>query len=374
MSRTRIQALRVRVLQIPFKTSFRHASAERSETSSLWVEAEGEGATGYGESCPRPYVTHETLDTARAFFSRHEATLRSDVQDLDSLRGWIAAQKADIDENPAAWCAIELAILDLLAKRDGVTVEALVGIPPLSGRFQYSAVLGDAGIAAFSAMAGRFRQFGFKDFKVKLSGTLEKDREKLALLRSWGEPLRIRVDANNLWESADEAMAFLRSLDFPFFAVEEPVRPNQYAELARIAEALKCKIILDESFLRIEQIASLKQNPSHWLINLRVSKMGGLLRSLAVAAGAYAAGIGLVIGAQVGETSLLTRAALSVAMSARARGDGALVAQEGAFGTLLLERDACDPPLMFGPGGVLDTTTYPWLQSPGFGLTAWSPE
>ena len=44
-----------------------------------------------------------------------------------------------------------------------------------------------------------------------------------------------------------------------------------------------------------------------------------------------------------------------------------LLAQEGAFGTLLLERDVCDPPLMFGAGGVLDTAAYPALE-PGFGL------
>ena len=34
-----------------------------------------------------------------------------------------------------------------------------------------------------------------------------------------------------------------------------------------------------------------------------------------------------------------------------------LVAQEGAFGTFLLEHDVCDPPLMFGAGGVLDAST-----------------
>ena len=76
------------------------------------------------------------------------------------------------------------------------------------------------------------------------------------------------------------------------------------------------------------------------------------------------AGIGVIVGAQVGETSLLTRAALTVA---RAAGD-ALVAQEGAFGTFLLERDVCDPPLMFGAGGVLDASAHPMLTAPGLGV------
>ena len=47
-----------------------------------------------------------------------------------------------------------------------------------------------------------------------------------------------------------------------------------------------------------------------------------------------------------------------------------LAAQEGAFGTLLLERDICDPSLTFGAGGVLDVAASPALERPGFGLAA----
>jgi L-alanine-DL-glutamate epimerase-like enolase superfamily enzyme len=153
-------------------------------------------------------------------------------------------------------------------------------------------------------------------------------------------------------------------MDYPFVAVEEPIRANRLDEMASLARVLDRPIILDESFVRVGQLETLKSEPSRWLINLRVSKMGGLLRSLQVAAAARDAHIGVICGAQVGETSVLTRAALTVATAA---GD-TLVAQEGAFGTLLLERDVCDPPLMFGAGGVLDVTRYPSLSGPGFGL------
>ncbi len=60
----------------------------------------------------------------------------------------------------------------------------------------------------------------------------------------------------------------------------------------------------------------------------------------------------------------LTRAALTVATAA---GD-ALVAQEGAFGTLLLAHDICEPPLMFGAAGVLNAAHYPLLTNAGFGI------
>ena len=66
----------------------------------------------------------------------------------------------------------------------------------------------------------------------------------------------------------------------------------------------------------------------------------------------------------MGGTSILTRAALTVAQAAGDR----LVAQEGAFGTILLEHDLCDPPLMFGAAGILDVAQYPELQKPGLGI------
>jgi len=363
---THIDRFRWTHLQIPFKVRFRHASADRAETSSVWVEAVSDGGTiGVGESCPRPYVTGETIEGARAFLSRHDAGLRAEVGDLSSLTAWMAAHAAEIDRNPAAWCAVELAILDLVARERGLTVEALLALPPLGGTFRYSAVLGDASPEAFRASANQYRQYGFSDFKVKLSGDLTRDRDKIDALRGLDiDALRLRADANNLWDRADDAVAFLRALDYPFFAIEEPLLPNQYAGLQRVGEALDCRIILDESLVRADQLASLPGDPERWIVNLRVSKMGGLLRSLTVVRAARAAGIDLVVGAQVGETSLLTRAALIVAGAA----GGRLVAQEGAFGDFLLERDVTDPPLMFGAGGVLDASTYPSLAMPGFGL------
>ena len=277
----------------------------------------------------------------------------------------MASHAEDLDANPAAWCAVEIAILDLLAQESGQTMEAFLSLPPVDGRFRYTAVLGDSETETFERTFEQYRRMGFTDFKIKLSGDLNRDRAKFAVLRGReGEAARIRVDANNLWEGADDAIRFLRDLDYRFFAVEEPIRPHQYGELARIADALDCQIILDESFVRIGQLALLGGTPARWLINLRVSKMGGLLRSLQVVEGARAAGIGLIVGAQVGETSLLTRAALTVAQAGR---DG-LVAQEGAFGTFLLTEDVCDPPLMFGAGGVLDSSSYAFPRKPGLGV------
>jgi L-alanine-DL-glutamate epimerase-like enolase superfamily enzyme len=362
----RIDRFSFRELRIPFKVAFRHAAAERAETETVWIDAiAADGTVGSGESCPRSYVTGETLATARAFTTAHEAELRQSVNSIDTLRAWVEAHRRTIDANPAAWCALELAMLDLFGKSRGKAVETLLSMPLLAGRFRYTAVLGDTSPSAFHAMAERYRLLGFRDFKVKLSRDNERDRDKLAIFQKWPEDsVVVRADANNLWRTAEEAIAGVGALGYRFFAVEEPIGKDRHAELPDISRALSCPIILDESCVRREQLSLLSGPASQWLINVRVSKMGGLIRSLQVIEAARARGIGVIVGAQVGETSLLTRAALTTASAA---GD-ALVAQEGAFGTFLLERDVCDPPLMFGAGGVLTASAYSMLIRPGLGL------
>jgi len=80
--RTTVAGLQFKPLHIPFKEVFRHASAERAETLSVWVRAESaEGLVGHGESCPRSYVTGETIESAQGFFDRHEADVRAVVHE-----------------------------------------------------------------------------------------------------------------------------------------------------------------------------------------------------------------------------------------------------------------------------------------------------
>lgn len=362
----RIEHLRFRAIKIPFRTAFSHANATRSETEGIWVEAvSSRGATGCGEGCPRNYVTAETVHSAHAFFDTHRPELEERIRDLSSLREWVCEKRREIDANPAAWCAIELALLALMAEEQNLPVEALLDLPAIQGEFRYSAVLGDMEGPAFRRQFARYRAMGFWDFKLKTSGCHARDKCKLDVLREEeGTPPRVRLDANNSWIDADEAIAYLRAFDYPYFAVEEPLMPNAYRQLERVGAALDTKIILDESFARISQLAELRRRPETWIINLRISKMGGLLRSIELVRRARDLEIPLIVGAHVGETSLLARAALTVARTA----GSALLAQEGAFGTYLLEQDVCKSPIVFGRGGTLRAHDCLAPGAPGFGL------
>jgi L-Ala-D/L-Glu epimerase / N-acetyl-D-glutamate racemase len=354
-------------LRIPFKIAFKHASAERSSTQAVWVEARtSDGTRGYGEGCPREYVTSESVAGAREFIAKHRHDWCTSFDSAGAVRDWIERHSHDVDRNPAAWTAVELAVLDALGRARACSLESLLGLPELGGRFRYTAVIGDAPTEAFRAQLAHYLKAGFRQFKIKLSGDAGRDATKVkALSESGVSPEFVRADANNLWPEHESARAALQALGFPFFAVEEPIRAGDIEGMRTLAERLGTRIILDESLLRAEQLAALTRDPEHWVVNVRVSKMGGLLRSLDLVRQAKRSGFDLIVGAHVGETSVLTRAALTVAASA---GD-ALVAQEGAFGMHLLEHDVAERPLMFGHAGTLDVESFGVSGAPGLGLT-----
>ena len=358
----RIDHVEVRSFPVPFKTVFRHASASRSRAENLIVTARSDdGLTGYGEGCPRAYVTGETVEGGAAFIRRHVPGISSEVSDAEGLRAWAEAHRGEIDENPAAFCAVELALLDLFGKASGAPVEDVLGVPRLDGPFTYSAVLGDSPYLVYRLQLWRYGSKGFSDFKVKVSGDLGRDRRRLRALRGGrGSERRVRLDANNLWASADDCIRHLRGIGGGVFAVEEPLRVGDLAGFERVSEACGVRIILDESLLRASQLEELG-SPERWIVNVRVSKMGGIGRSLEVVEAAAKLGVGVIVGAQVGETSILTRAGLTVMQAARQ----SLVAAEGAFGTHLLREDLTAECLMFGDGGVL---VAPDNAAPGLGL------
>jgi L-alanine-DL-glutamate epimerase-like enolase superfamily enzyme len=361
-----LRSIEASELAIPFKGTFKHAAAERHATQSLWVRAFAtSGETGFGEGCPREYVTAESLRTSLAFVDRHRTEWLAEIHDILALRRWVEAREELIDVNPAAWTAVELAILDVLGRMQHCSVESLLGVPELAGRFQYTGVLGDGSTAQFAAQLERFLQAGFSTFKIKLSpDRLENEAKVQVLIASGLGGDAVRADANNIWRNPEACLRDLGSLPFRFAALEEPLQPGDFEGLLVVARSLNTRIILDESISRVGQLNRIPSDPDLWLVNCRVSKMGGLLRSLRLVRAAISHGLGIIVGAHAGETSVLTRAALTVVSAA----GGVVHAQEGAFGTHLLARDVVNPPLMFGAGGVIDVAVAGLAGRPGLGL------
>jgi L-alanine-DL-glutamate epimerase-like enolase superfamily enzyme/pimeloyl-ACP methyl ester carboxylesterase len=344
-------------LRLKLKTIIRHAAATRNEGESIWVQAKRNENMGYGEGCPRIYVAGDELDASIAWIKNNLSSGKVNIETLEDLKQWAERNEKEIDNYPSAWCAVEMAVLDLLSRERGCTVEKLLGLDDgkLCGR--YTAVLGDDKKWKYTTLVDKYLIRGFSDFKIKLSGNLERDIEKLDILEELSVqhcagPIRVRLDANNLWKDrCDEAIKYIMTLgNGRAFAMEEPVGARNAEDISKFSTATGLPVILDESLCTLADLSLYRNIEGEFIADIKVSRVGGLIRTLKMIEELKKMGWPVIIGCHVGETSLLTRAAL-VASSAAGE---SLIAHEGAFGDYLVEREPAKPMLKFGRQGLLD--------------------
>lgn len=363
-----ISAVTIYRLDIPFRSAFRHALANRTASDSVIVcIQDSAGVRGYGEGIAREYVTGETTATmaevlATALAPRLLGHVIDDDWSLatlrDLFRGWLAAMPALKGGAPpnAACCALELAIIDWLLRRSRRSAADV--LPPARQEVEYSGVIPVEGLAEVAALARRFTEFGIARLKVKVG--VGDDLARLRTAREVaGEGAQLRVDANGAW-SAEEAIERLRLLQtVGIECVEQPVSAAAGVNaLRRVREATGLPIAADESLVTVDDARKLAAAHACDIFNIRVSKNGGLTGALAIAEVAEEAGIRVQVGAQVGETAILTAAGRHLAAHVPD-----LVFAEGSFGTLLLQEDIAEQELRFGPGGLA-----PILRGPGLGV------
>lgn len=335
------------ILNIPFKVVFKHNSASRSETSTFWVQVTFEGVVGIGEGCPREYVTGETEQSCLQFFDRWKEIWMG-FSGWSDLEHWAAHHAKEIDQNLSAWCAVEMAFLDAWAQYKNKSVSAFLGVSSKPMVAEYSAILGDASESQWQAMCDWHLKNEMKNFKLKVNADVEIDRWRVEYILSKCPEASIRLDANNMWEDFSSVQTYLNALPAEVFAIEEPLKVPQWQALNELVSQSHVRVILDEHVCVLEDLIQIEY-PARMILNIRVSKCGGIIRSIALGRKALDLGMKIIIGAQVGESSALTRAGLIVHHAL----DGEVWGMEGAYGLHLLEEDFFREHYQFGKAGKL---------------------
>jgi muconate cycloisomerase len=341
-------------VDLPFRKPFKHAAAERSSSWSLFLKCTTDsGLVGFGESLPREYVTGESRPSAFAML-RDAILPRLIGQRFDSMRdveaflqecdgqtpGWVAS---DVPQT-AAWCAVDLALLDAFGKTYGV--RALSGaVSALPGDFCYSGVLSaDKGLRLISSALKQWL-YGIRQVKLKVDDA--KDVEAVRLLRRvFGRSLDIRVDSNMAWNSEQAKSTMLAMARYGVKSFEQPIAADDLEGLARLVKTTQLPVMADESLHTRASLNRLLESRACTAANVRISKCGGLVAAANRAREALAAGLTLQLGCQVGESSLLSAAHLRLAQAVQP-----VTYAEGCFGHLLLREDPALPVLQFGYGG-----------------------
>lgn len=361
----KIHSILLERLQIPLTTRFSQANNSTSLSDSMILQLTSkDGLIGYGESCPRPYVTGEDPTSVRQDIERITGDLKQvDFTSIEDIRTLIMDQLIH-QIGPAACCAIELALLDVWGKTKGQsTLEALGG--KYKDRYQYCGVLPMGSPTTVQKLLMQFKGIGFQEVKLKIDADLPRSIETIQLVKQiMGVSTTIRLDVNCAWDvdTAEQQIPILIAAGASNF--EQIFPADQVEDFQKITAAFgtQTRIAIDEGLNTPESAKKLIEARICNQFNLKISKHGGIFSTLAICRLAKKHGIGCQLGAHFGETSLLTSAGLIIASMVEE-----LTSLEGAFGTHLLSQDITDTPLQFGKGGsIADPQSI--LSSTGLGV------
>ena len=362
---------------VPLKKVVKHASFERSVSENLVVRVElSDGSVGYGEGVPRSYVTGETVETAFALLSAHDWSAQIG-QPGRFRRGRAAARVAaspgERGRSPRHGgqrraLRLELAVLDAYGRRFGESIGRAVELATAEGlaRHPTPQPVRYSGAITAESTWGEWRTAG-EDPDLRVPPGEGEGRHRRgrtiprrlkALRRILGRRMDIRLDANEAWPASEllERVEPLRR--YRPTALEQPVPHAEVDALAELRPRLGIPIMLDESLCGFPDAEAAVARRTADILNVRISKCGGLLASLRIIALAQRSGLGVQLGCHPGETALLSAAGRHLA--SRVAG---LRYVEGSYDRHILGANLTRQDLTFRYGGWAKP-----LDGPGSGV------
>ena len=191
--------------------------------------------------------------------------------------------------------AVDCALWELEAAKAGVPVWKLAGQAepqPLRTTFTLGADTPEV------MAEGAKRYVGAKSIKVKLTGELELDIERVKSIRAARPDVWLGVDGNQgfVVDQLDKLVAALEEQQVSL--LEQPLARGRESDLDGFRSAVP--IAGDESLLTLEDLPAAVGRFD--VVNIKLDKCGGLTEGLLMAAEARRLGLGVMVGNMVGSS------------------------------------------------------------------------
>lgn len=274
----RIERITLHHLRMPLVAPFETSFGRIEDRECLLVLVASEGLTGLGECVADrdPGYAYETTGTAWHILSEFicPAILGRDVAEPAEYAGLLAAVRG----HPMAKAGVEMALWDLLGKREGRSLQAL-----LRGTRDRVVVGVSVGLQASSealveTVAGYAGQ-GYGRVKIKIKPG--RDVVDARAVRAAFPRLRLQVDANSAYTLENASMlAPLDELDL--LLIEQPLAEDDLWDHRLLQAQLRTPVCLDESILSARHARQALEMGACRVINIKAGRVGGLAEAVAV--------------------------------------------------------------------------------------------
>lgn len=293
----KLSRISVTPLFLPFRVPYHCAGRLDLGAAVALVEmTTDEGVIGYGES-----VAGSSLAGVLAVLERSAALLQGRSPFAIGALMQHARSHCDLDFAPRfgnlALAGLEMALWDVVGKSTGQPVHRLLGGPVRDEVDYFGFVQGDTG----EELAESARALGAADIGViymKVGRGTELDLANVAAVRGAIGGRRLRLDANEAWDTATAISTIRLLLPFEPEFVEQPTPSNSPSSLRQVKKAVPVPIAADQAAFTPEDVYEICRRRAADLIVLGPHETGGLLAFTRAAADVGAAGLNVCLHGQ----------------------------------------------------------------------------
>jgi o-succinylbenzoate synthase len=283
----KIDGIYLRELHLPLIRPFQTSFGVTTNRRILLAEVHSEGLIGWGECTAgeRPHFSSESTDTAWQIIVNELGPMLANASPEHG--GDCPRLFSLVRGNPMAKAALENAIWDLEAQREGVSLSQLLGgvrevIPcGVSLGIQKS-------IPELMDIVERELAAGYQ--RIKLKCRRGWDVEVFEMVRSQWPDILLSCDANSAYHlrDADHLVTFD---EFDLMMVEQPLWHDDFYYHSMLQERMNTPICLDESIRNRRDALAAISMESCKIINIKLGRVGGFSEAIAIHNAAQERGI-----------------------------------------------------------------------------------
>ena len=243
--------------------------------STVVIVETDEGYTGVGEICPLgPVYLPSFARGARAGLAELSPLLIG--MDPTALEVLNRHMDINIKGHPYVKSALDVACWDILGQKAGLPVAILLG-GKYGSNFKLYRAISQESPEAMVKKVEKYKNEGYTKFQLKVGGDYQTDIERIhAVAKIMEKGDTLVADANTGWLMHDAAkvVAAVRELNV---YIEQPCL--SYEECLNIRQRTPLPFILDENIDGISQILRAYNDRAMDVVNIKISKFGGLTKA-----------------------------------------------------------------------------------------------
>lgn len=263
-------------LKRPFVTSIRSSKSLKGIFCKIGLD---DGQIGFGESAENIKLTGENREDMYRFTKDFlEEHLNQDTDDtLLSLQGFA--------NHVAARYGMETAILDAIAKSNGMEIADELGIPVTQRTLANDTTVSILNVDDTIAETKRVLNQGYRHIKYKVGSKISEVERILQLEELIPKDVAIRIDPNQSWtyQQTLDAIKEFDAADLKVEFIEQPVNLAKFEDMRRLSLETTIPIIADESVFNLEDAKNVIEHGYGNAINIKLIKCGGPLEAIEIA-------------------------------------------------------------------------------------------